>query len=314
MPWSNLPTDYADATWTGDRKYTINLNDGGGNHANATITDTTTYEPTTSGGNIFYGANDANQTNDAINKIVSALGNDINNLKVNIANGGTGATTVLDALINLGVVESTTNDFQANSYANWVAAVQNYVDTQLSGQRKPIFFHAGWQGVGYGSGLAWQSFLTSDGGLKFLILFNQAENAGVKYYYKEPGASSTWHEISSRRGMILYNNSSGTTGTIELSGNLSNYGCIDVVWHDGDNDHTRNYYTNRIFYPDGKTTSLTTHILNDGGIWVKSSTITTSGNAIWHNWSRCFGVNTSTQLSRWDENAVYIMQVRGYKL
>lgn len=107
MSWTNLPTDYADATWTGDRKYTINLG-GGGTYSDSTITDETSYSPATSGGNYFYGANDANQTNDAINKIVSALGNDINNLKVNIANGGTGATTASAARTNLEVMKATT--------------------------------------------------------------------------------------------------------------------------------------------------------------------------------------------------------------
>lgn len=81
MSWTNLPTDYADAVWEGERKYTINLG-GGGTYQNSTITDETPYTPSEVGGNYFYGANDANQTNDAINKIVAACGGDVDNLEV----------------------------------------------------------------------------------------------------------------------------------------------------------------------------------------------------------------------------------------
>ncbi|MBR4723484.1 MAG: hypothetical protein IK072_01960, partial [Clostridia bacterium] len=101
MPWTNLPTNYADAQWTGDRKYTINLGSGG-TYQNATITDTTEYSPTTPGGNYFYGANDANQTNDAINKIVAAQGGEV--LYYN-ASGTNGTITLSEACENFQYIE-----------------------------------------------------------------------------------------------------------------------------------------------------------------------------------------------------------------
>lgn len=74
MSWTDLPTNYYDSTWQGNRKYTIKLVDGSTErtYTNSEIIDTTSYDPAPQGGNTsFYGANDANQTNDAINNIVS---------------------------------------------------------------------------------------------------------------------------------------------------------------------------------------------------------------------------------------------------
>ena len=98
MSWTDLPTNYYDATWQGNRKYTIKLVDGSAErtYTNSDIIDTTSYDPAPQGGNTsFYGANDANQTNDAINKLVGAMGNDINNIVLPISHGGTGATWVI---------------------------------------------------------------------------------------------------------------------------------------------------------------------------------------------------------------------------
>lgn len=106
MSWTDLPTNYYDATWQGNRKYTIKLVDGSAErtYTNSDIIDTTSYDPAPQGGNTsFYGANDANQTNDAINKLVGAMGNDINNIVLPISHGGTGATNAADALNNLGI-------------------------------------------------------------------------------------------------------------------------------------------------------------------------------------------------------------------
>lgn len=64
MSWTNLPTNYTDAIWEGNRKFTMTEN------ADDTVsfTDVTEY---TQYQNSFFGANDANQMNGAINDIMT---------------------------------------------------------------------------------------------------------------------------------------------------------------------------------------------------------------------------------------------------
>lgn len=126
MAWTNLPTNYVDATWQGERKYTINLG-GGGSYENSTIDDTTSYEQPQSG-TYFYGANDANQTNDAINKMVGALGNDINNIIVPISHGGTNATTLAGAKSNLGIATKVVLYNNSSGTSNTI-----YISEEISG-------------------------------------------------------------------------------------------------------------------------------------------------------------------------------------
>lgn len=314
MPWTNLPTNYADATWVGDRKYTINLG-GGGTYSDSTITDETSYSPTTSGGNYFYGANDANQTNDAINKIVAALGNDINNLKVNIANGGTGATTALAALQNLGVSDVNQTDFSANSYSNWVSQVQSYVDSNLQ-TRRPFVFHAGWSGVGYGCGLAYQTLdTTSNQEFKFLILFNQFESAGVKYYCKYPkNGVFTWEEVGSDRGVILYNGPD-KNDNITLTDSIANYDYVDIIYRDnGADGEACNFHTKRLYDPSVNRTCLTAPTISNLGNNVYESILYFSGNWCGKTWNKNFSIHNDASVYSWAEDFVYIRQIRGYKL
>lgn len=322
MSWTNLPTDYADATWVGDRKYTITLDNGQQQQqwAESKIVDTTQYEPATSGGNIFYGANDANQTNDAINKIVAALGNDINNLKVNIANGGTGANNDLGALINLGISDSNQMDFQANDFNSWISQVQSYVDSNLE-TRRPFVFHAGWQGVGYGAGLAYQ---TLDTGLKFLIIFNENSGCGVKYYFKRP--NENWIETSSNRGTVIYSNSSGATGTITLSDYPSNYDYVDITYKNY-TDNNAVFAVTRVFAPfTNKKFNLfsvaTEHDTNAHtySAWFKCPMAYFSGNAMIYHQNKEFSASTAdtgdyvTTCKLYNQNTSWVTEIRGFKL
>lgn len=63
MAWTNLPTDYTDATFTGLRKYIpIENNDG-----TTSFQDVTVYENKEKS---FFGAGDANKMNEAINQLM----------------------------------------------------------------------------------------------------------------------------------------------------------------------------------------------------------------------------------------------------
>ena len=64
MAWSNLPTDYTDAVWDGMRKYNLITNEDG----TVSLQDVTTY---INRENSFFGANDANQMNTALNSLMN---------------------------------------------------------------------------------------------------------------------------------------------------------------------------------------------------------------------------------------------------
>ncbi len=67
MAWTNLKTNYTDASWTGNKKYTITNKDNSTSF-NAEIQDDTVY---TNEQDSFFGASDANAMNGAINNIMN---------------------------------------------------------------------------------------------------------------------------------------------------------------------------------------------------------------------------------------------------
>lgn len=52
---------------------------------------------------------------------------------------------------------------------------------------------------------------------------------------------------------ILYDNDSGTTGNITLNDSLANYTYIEIFWH---SMYNNNQYSNKIYKPNGKKTTL----------------------------------------------------------
>ena len=66
MAWTNLPTDYTDATFTGLRKYVPIENEDG----TTSFHDVTVYENKEKS---FFGANDANRMNEAMNNIMNSV-------------------------------------------------------------------------------------------------------------------------------------------------------------------------------------------------------------------------------------------------
>ena len=63
MAWETLPTDYTDATWTGNKKYSLIYNNDG----TVSLNDVTVYSNKEKS---FFGAKDANSMNAAINAIM----------------------------------------------------------------------------------------------------------------------------------------------------------------------------------------------------------------------------------------------------
>lgn len=66
MAWTNLPTNYTDATWSGLRRYLMVNNEDG----TVSFQDVTVYDNKE---NSFFGAKDANSMNEALNTIVPMI-------------------------------------------------------------------------------------------------------------------------------------------------------------------------------------------------------------------------------------------------
>lgn len=306
MSWSNLPTNYSDATWEGSRKYTITLVDDQQRQqqfSNSTIVDTTQYNPTTSGGNMFYGALDANQTNDAINKIVAALGSDINNLKVNISNGGTGATTALAALQNLGISQVGTIGFNDNTRQSYINSMLSYVSQNIQPYR-PFVFNAVWAMHGYGSGVAFETENIRT------VIVHQEEIGFCVFRQTDYGSGwTTWYEESTNKGVVIYDNSSGSNGTINLSESVANYRHIEVQYKDGDD----NYYVYKVFEPNGKQANFMSADSNEYGVFEKRSELHFDGTSIWHFYNYQVNNPVGSNWSIESKNDIYITKIIGYK-
>ena len=76
----------------------------------------------------------------------------------------------------------------------------------------------------------------------------------------------------------LYNNSSGTSGTVTLSDSSSNYEYIEIYFKDNDNC----YASFKAYGPNGKTLLLTTNKTASAGSkgWIKNAKIEISGSSI----------------------------------
>ncbi len=95
---------------------------------------------------------------------------------VNIENGGTGGTTQVEALTNLGIVDTNTTEFNTSNVDDFVAQVKTYVENNLQ-VGVPLFFGANNSARGsYGAGFAWSMSPDS----KTIFLYNGS--TGIRVY------------------------------------------------------------------------------------------------------------------------------------
>lgn len=109
--------------------------------------------------------------------------------------------------------------------------------------------------------------------------------------------------------VCLYENQSGTNGTITLSDDASNYEILDITLK----DENYKYSTHRIYDPNGKMCSLcsTASYL---GMWFRTSQITISGTSISHDsdwYARTYIRSGAVEITK--VQALYIVKIIGYK-
>ena len=142
-------------------------------------------------------------------------------------------------------------------------------------------------------------------------------NNGNLYYRGKQAAnvtmsSTNWAKIrdSENWGKTLYDNSSGTTGTVTLSESAANYLYLELFFTD--NNKTRLYST-KIYNPNGKKVNLFATEINNTTLNIRASTRTISGTSITVDSSLYKTIGTNGIEDTNTTNYLYITKVIGYK-
>ena len=129
-------------------------------------------------------------------------------------------------------------------------------------------------------------------------------------------ASAARENLEVMKAYTLYNNGSGTTGTVTLSDSSANYKYMDIYGKFGSS--SSEYTWGRIFTPNGKYLALSTFKSQVPATAVdfKCSNITISGTSITRGTSAHMWVNSENKIltfSEDDNENVRILRVVGYK-
>ena len=233
--------------------------------------------------------------------LVGAI-NEVKTDIIPITRGGTNATTSENACINLGLGTSDTTEFTAPNYENWKSQVFNYIDTNLT-ERRPFVFNAGWQGVNYGSGFAFQT----SNEYRFAMLANMS--GGVQFFGKVN--NNDWAEITGGYGTNIYNNDSGTYGTITLPENYTNYKFIDILYQniDGEKGSCR-FYTSG----SGNKANIISMYTDGGDVYFKTCNLVFENASVsFHDNAWKYRTSGGTWGGKNEANHMRVYKLIGYK-
>lgn len=132
---------------------------------------------------------------------------------------------------------------------------------------------------------------------------------------KSNGTSApTWtNQNTLAIGVQLYNNTSGSNGTITLSETSANYTYIDIFYRPNDGSNYTSF--TRVYSPNGKNTCLRYEIKAGGTMYVKISEAQISGNKITlaNTSAYYFNIGNNNTINGTNDNQIYITRVVGYK-
>lgn len=110
-------------------------------------------------------------------------------------------------------------------------------------------------------------------------------------------------------GDELYNNGSGTSSTIQLSGNLANYRWVEILYMSNDLQFSNMYVT----CPQDKNVSLMSATTYAGGGYIKLANIYMINDTItWTGATEVYIINGSN-VGSYDAQNIKIVMVRGYR-
>jgi hypothetical protein len=108
----------------------------------------------------------------------------------------------------------------------------------------------------------------------------------------------------------LYNNSTGTNGTVTLSETVANFAYIEIFYKD--QSSPSEYSSVKIYSPNNKRANLLISTSNSelNGFWHKQKTVSISGTSISNLWN-CEWDSNNNVLQNY--NLIYIVRVDGYR-
>lgn len=149
---------------------------------------------------------------------------------------------------------------------------------------------------------------------------NKANKTDVPSVINNVTSTSTTAALSANQGRLLnnnivtlipvtlYNNASGTNGSITLSTSSENYNRLEIYFRDQEGQ-----YSGAVaFSPNGKRFNLNMTVTNSGinGAWAKIKAITISGKSVTVDWYCESSITDSTVQKN---NFIYITSILGIK-
>ena len=111
-------------------------------------------------------------------------------------------------------------------------------------------------------------------------------------------------------GTALYNNATGTTGTVTLSASAADFTYLDIFYR---NDNNR-YKSTKVYAPNGKTVSLLSSSLDSNSASnLKYKDITVSGTTISNVYTQTLQFWSGAWHNTDGNNKIFIVRVVGYK-
>ena len=118
-------------------------------------------------------------------------------------------------------------------------------------------------------------------------------------------------KINDLQGKILYENTSGTTGTVTLSDSSSNYKYLEIFYRSNDDL----YGSIKVSNPNGKNIVIVSAIPhnNSNNCYLKSTSLNINSNKITVNSYSEVALKSNGELTvDTDKNCIYITKVLGY--
>lgn len=148
------------------------------------------------------------------------------------------------------------------------------------------------------------------------VLRMYSTNTGYTDLIYPNSTAKVTNQLSTHSGNIhsctnLYNNTSGTSGTVTLSESASNFSYLEIFYCRGGNAQ---YSSVKIYAPNGKTTSIPNiWYVNDTMMQIQTKNLTISGTSITQSSEVYTNLQNGSTVSLEAQTSLIIVRVDGYK-